>query len=77
MLKNSPKIEKLPNVEGVWGDPKSKTSTKNPIFEEISTRSNFCKKFEDFSKKTLGGRTFGGILTILSQIVGGGVEIYL
>ena len=34
------------------GSPKIKISILDPVFEEISTRSIFCKKNEDFSKKT-------------------------
>ena len=45
------KIRMSPKVDRVWGDPKSKILPKT-VFEEISTRSNFYKKIEDFSKKT-------------------------
>ena len=36
-----------------WGKgwPKIEISILDPVFEEISTRSIFCKKFQDFSKK--------------------------
>ena len=67
MLKCAPNNGEIAEIHQIWGIsskiqnysqsrwgmgwPKIKISILDPVFEEISTRYIFCKKFEDFSFK--------------------------